>query len=459
MINPKLKKPVLAASCLLILLPVVIAFVYVNRFGVSVVHEDQWEMVSMFKNLSKDKLALSELWGPHNEHRLFFSRLAMLALGSLTQWNNVAEMYLILVCFLVTLGCLFLAFGGLRGYRLPLFVPVAFMVFSLGQHRNMLWGYQLTFAFAQMFGVLALCLLYFSSRGRLARLTFPASLVGATIASGSAIQGLLVWPVGLVQILISPTKRPAKQLMAGAWTLAGAAVWTVYFIGHGGGSNTFGSLLASLAHPVAEVRHFLALVGGSLLFSQRQGLVLITGALLLLLAAWSLFLVYRRNRPADYSLWIGLLLLSLLILASITVGRAGLGIDNATASKYVTFSLLLPVSVYAMLAMLAVEDGVRSALAPLGILLLVVVLSIPDSYNQGFAAGSSTREAREEAAAILLDYETQPEERLKELRTSNPQTVPRLALHLERLRYNVFSQNAGTNTVVREEASENPKLR
>jgi hypothetical protein len=439
--NPALKRLVRVISYPLILLPVAIAFYYVNRFGVTVVYRDQWELTAAFSQLSNGTLSLAQLWEPHNEHRFFFPRLAMLVLGRITHWDNVAEMYLILVCLLVTLLCLFLAFGVGRGASIALFVPVAFLIFNLRQHQNMLWGYQITFAFTQMFSILTLYLLYLCGRSTFGRFSFLAALVSGALAAGSSIQGLLVWPVGLLQILISSVQRPRKWILAGAWGLVGSAIWIFYFIDYARSGSIADSLLALTTDPVSRFRHFAALIASSLIWPVRQDVAQIFGVFLLLLAAWSLLVVYRSNRLGDYSFWIGLLLLSLAMLAAITVGRTEIRVENAMASKYATFSVLLMASVYGMLAKLALENRLRSATVLLGILLAVVMLSMPESYIRGFERGNVTEDTREKMATILLNYDTEPEERLRELRRANPQSVRSLSALLERLEYNVFARS------------------
>src|SRR3954466_7520769 len=88
-------------------------------------------------------------------------------------YDNVAEMYLVEFCFLVTLVVLSLALWrvavppGVKatGAWFLLFVPISLLVFSFRQWEHMLWGWGITFAFAQTFSVLALYLLYGSTGG------------------------------------------------------------------------------------------------------------------------------------------------------------------------------------------------------------------------------------------------------------------------------------------------------
>ena len=179
-------------SCLLVLLPAAVALLYVRAFGVSVVVSDAWPMVRLFDKWSSGTLHLSNLWVQHNEHRMLFPKGVELLLGGITRYDNVAEMYLIQGCFFVTLVILFLAFRDSIATRswLLLFVPVSLLIFSLRQHQNMLFGFQINFAFTQTFGVLSLFLLYVLGRSSLKKPAFAAALGSGTVASLSTAQGL-----------------------------------------------------------------------------------------------------------------------------------------------------------------------------------------------------------------------------------------------------------------------------
>jgi len=234
----------------LVLAPAVAGFLYVRAFGVSVVFSDAWSMVRLFEGWHSGTLSVSELWAPHNEHRMLFPKGVELLLGLLTKYDNVAEMYLIEFCFLVTLVVLFCAFAEtvtegarlrvLSPWLLVCFIPISLLVFSLRQYENMLLGFQINFAFTQTFGVLALFLLRLLTRGGpsgglrdgpgdgLERLQFFAvagALVCATVAAFSTVQGLLVWPAGLLGLFLSPARRRAKGISLVVWALAGLFEW------------------------------------------------------------------------------------------------------------------------------------------------------------------------------------------------------------------------------------------
>lgn len=427
-------------ACFLIALPVVAAFLYVERFGVNVVLRDQWVQVPYFAGLHAGTLELLSFWPNHNEHRIVFPRLAMLALGTLTDYNNVAEMYLILLCFLVTLVCLFVVFRHGSGARFSLlavlFVPVAFLVFSLRQYENMLWGFQIAFAFAQMFSVLTFLFLYFSGRNR--KVAFVAALMSGAVASFSAAQGLLVWPVGLLQLLISPLGRVAKGTMAGVWSLSGAGIWFVYFRDlqtAGQGPSPFEVFF----RPAASIEFFMTALGSSLF--GRPDVALLGGSLLAVLGAVSLLLLYRCGKAGENTFWVALLLYAGLVAASITAGRSAseLGVLQALPSKYTTFSLLAVAAIYAILVRLVFDGRSYIVAASLCVLVLLVLSSVPLSYSKGIEAGRVLETRREEAALILHTYENQPDENLENL-FRDPDMVRQRAETLERLDYNVFAE-------------------
>ncbi len=182
--NKTLNSTVGFASLLLILLPAALALLYIRAFGVSVIFSDAWSMARIFDEWSSGTLSLSDFFAQHNEHRMFFPKGVEFLLGRITGYDNVIEMYLIQVCFLVTLAVLFLAFrAGTNDAWLFFFVPISFLVFSFRQYENMLFGFQINFAFTQTFGMLTLFLLYAVGRGRFGKGAFVAALGSATVDS------------------------------------------------------------------------------------------------------------------------------------------------------------------------------------------------------------------------------------------------------------------------------------
>jgi hypothetical protein len=425
-------------SWLFILISAVLTYLYVGSFGVNVVFADAWEMVPIFRKWFHDQLTFADLYAQHLEHRMFFPRVAELLLGILTRYNNVAEMDVIVSCFLITAAVLLLAFRREIGLPLIFFVPIALLIFSFRQYENMLWGFQISFAFTQTFGVLALYLLSSSSRNDIKKSALAAALGSATIASFSTAQGLLVWPAGLLQLLLGSVASPGKKLLVGIWGIGGLAEWIAYFANYHTPQG-HPPLLYALSHIVTAAEYFLTLLGSALFWQQEHALA---GGLLISCLALGMFLAaYGRGVLRQHSFWISLLFYSLFILATITLGRSGMfGVWQASISRYTTFSILAVASVYAMLAKMVF--AIRASVARIVLLIVLfetLLLSAAISYRNGIEAGRVQEAFRERAAHVLETYESQPDARLAVF-YRRPEMVRRRAPILEKLGYNVFSK-------------------
>jgi hypothetical protein len=424
------------AAVVVLLFPPALGFLYVWLFGVNVVYGDEWRLAILF-----DKPSLARLWVQLNEHRIFIPKVIILSLGSLTKWNTVVEMYVTQALLLTTLFVLFVAFEGSihSKWRPVLFAPVAFLVFSLRQGATMLMGLLMQFVLVLTFAVLAFYFLGVLGRNTSRGLPFAAALAGATLASLSSAQGLLVWPVGLVQLLVGRPGRRTKWILAGAWSLLGVAEWLLYFLDYHIPAHTTAGRPADLVvGPLYLLRFFLTALGSSLSWWQEPAFAI--GCLLLVLVGASVCLVIGRGRVAEYSFWTSLVLFSLLVLLAVTAGRAERGIDQALVSRYTTYSILGVVGLYAMLAKLHLESKSRSTAILFGTVLIVVMLTLPVTYAGGVKVGSSIEASREKAAAVLATYESRPDSQLTSL-DPNPQLVRKRAPILQKLHYNVFSES------------------
>jgi hypothetical protein len=459
-------------SYLLVLLPAALGFLYVHSFGVNVVYADSWAMVGSFAKLSSGTLGISDLLILHQEHWILFPQIAMLLLGTMTEWNSIAEMYLTQTCLVGTLVCFLLVFRdsikskpAFKSAFFPLFmIPISLLVFSFVQHQNMLGGFGVTFVFAQTFGVLALYLLYVLRYEGRRKAVFAIALASATVASFSSVPGLCVWPAGLLQLFIGPLEKPMKKVFIVLWGLAGLGVWIAYFIQYASKNNRPSpqgeepvSVLSALTHPLAATEYFLSLLGSGLLGEETFPFA--AGLLLACLVLMSLFLVYKDGGGlGEYSFWISLLLWSFFILAFIVVGRLAQqeldlqhGLARYAHSRYTSYSILAVVSIYGLLATTAL--GKRSSIRRpcIRTILLVlfsgtVLLSAGIAYSRGIEVGREVKESREKAAYVLSTYKSQPDKLFYKhelfARRKGAEVIRPRAAVLERLGYSVFSDSS-----------------
>jgi hypothetical protein len=235
----------------------------------------------------------------------------------------------------------------------------------------------------------------------------------------------LVWPAELAQLLLGSSVRPGKKVLVGLWGSVGVAEWVAYFFDY----NTprgYPPLLDALGHIGKATEYFLTLLGSALFWQQEHALAggIVMGCLVL-----GMFLAtYGRGVIREHPFWISLLIYSLFILPTITLGRSGtFGVWQAAISRYTTFSILAVASIYSLLAKMvfARSSGVSRAVLLLT-LFGIVLLSAGISYRSGIEAGKVQEASRERAAHVLKTYRSQPDARLATL-FPRPQTVRRRA--------------------------------
>ena len=170
-------------------------------------------------------LHFSSLWSQHYENRIFFPNLIVLALAYTTHFNVVTEEYLsafMLFGATVLVICAHKRRSPER--RWIWYCPVAFLLLSLAQATNTLWGFQMAWYLVLLMTALALFLL---DQEPQRWLVFGCAIAAAVIASFSSLQGLLVWPAGL--LLIYLRRRPRH--LAIAWIGSAVLTGVIYFVG------------------------------------------------------------------------------------------------------------------------------------------------------------------------------------------------------------------------------------
>lgn len=434
-----LKKVLNYLVLVLCLLPVLMGFLYVFLFGVNVVFWDQWAVVPLFEKFYAGTLSFSDFFAQHNEHRMFFPRIAMLFLGILTKYNNIVEMYFIQFFLIITMVIIFWAAKKQFDIKTAGFwlVPVPFLIFSLRQHENMLFGIQIIYVFATTFSLLAFFLLSFLpelAKTKFRRLSFIFALASATIPSYSMASGLLVWPVGFFQIALWPKEALKKKFYAGIWIVLGFLEWFIYFFNYKKPGQP--DILYGLYYPLKFIKFFFTFLGSSLFWNQTPALA--AGIIISVMGLISIFLLCRHNRLKENSFWLAIGIFSLLTNVSIAAGRVGMGVGEALATRYATFSILGLVALYIILLDLMSSQKQKYMVPLMGLILGSIMLSLPFSYIQGFSS-AKTREVRMRSLAFMLStYESYPDEFLTRLFIS-AEVVKEGAAILNKLNYNVFA--------------------
>lgn len=423
-------------------LPPLLAAYYIRTYGVNVIQWDEWDLVKFFDSWYSGTLTLKELFAQHNEHRTFFGRLFLMGLGHLTHLNTKAAMWASFGA-LCLLALLLYRLTTPKGTNLKTaiirFVPISWLVFNWNQSENLLWGFQ----FQLVLMVLAVAVaVYGLTRSTGLDRFFWLAVISGIVASYSFANGLLIWPVGLAQILWQRYWRGNRGVrlfrpQALSWSLIAGAVYALYLFDYKTGPQ-HPSMLSFLQHPLLAVGHFLVYLGTplgtDLNSSMAMGALLLTvyGCLAVaLLANLSLLPTAQRDQLSG---GFSLLLFTLLSGGMLMLGRAGFGLESAAASRYVTFSSLGLVAGLALVRLVK-KDSARWVLQ--GIFIAALSIGVLTSYGRGHRVGELQQQKLGEAAFFVRSHRCQPDDRLRWIMNS-AESIRTNAPLLEKYRLNVF---------------------
>jgi hypothetical protein len=338
-------------------IPVLGYFLYVHAFGINLTYQDQWSDVQIIADSFSGHLGLGQLWALHNENRIFFPNLIVLLLSRTTRFNVLVEEYLSAVLLVLSIALVVIAHRRRVGRMQWLYYsPVAFLMVSIVQYQNTLWGFQLAWYLVLATTITALYLL---DRPALTWPILVLAVASSVVGSFSSLQGLIVWPLGLILLLFR--RRP--RLFVVAWILSAIITTAVYFVGYT--SNQSGGTDYVIHHPVTSARFYLALMGDvlgtNLPASNGTNLAVeLFGLIILIASVWAIAAVcFGRMAPRGGPFAVALICFGLLFAVFVTGSRAFEGLNAAGASRYRTFDLLPVVGIY----LLALEGLVNRRIA------------------------------------------------------------------------------------------------
>ena len=354
---------------ILALVPLAFLLCMVARYAVDVPYWDQWEFVPLLEKSYHGQLTFHDLWAQHNEHRILFPKIIMLALARLTGWNIRCEL---VVNIILALG-IFAVFIhqvkiterklGIAGLHWA--VPaIALIVFSISQYQNWLWGWQLQMLLnllAVVGGIVLLANETFSWR------RFAAAALLGLVATYSFANGILFWPIGLVILLVVTAGKRERPPALIAW-LAVSVLTLCSYLYHYHNPEEHPALNLIFKMPVEYASFVLKYIGG--ICAQYVGgsndadgdFALVFGLAAILALGWAGGMLVRK-KIADFKTllpYFGMSLYSIGSALMTGVGRVGFGSNQAIYSRYCTMVVPLWMSLVIFLILLR-TGGDRAA--------------------------------------------------------------------------------------------------
>ncbi len=343
-------------------LPIIGYFRFLSDFRVNAIIGDQWSNVALIKQSYRHFFDWGLMWTQHNENRMLFPNMIVLLLARTAHFDIRLELTLSAIMLMTATG-LIVWTTKRRSSSTPwlYFCPIAVLALSVAQSQNTLWGFQI--AWYMVLLALATTLLILD-RDTLTWLALGAAIVVAVVGSFSSLQGLLIWPSGLVLLYF----RRRTMTQVGVWIAAAIATTVFYFHNFAFSVVPFPHYVQD--HPLASVKFFLFLIGDVVGKPATYGpntfgymLVVLFGLALVVLAVGTVLIGgFRATDKSSGPVGIALILFGLLFAALVTQGRAFSGYVGASASRYTTFDLLIPIGIY--VALLGRRQSPTAAMAP-----------------------------------------------------------------------------------------------
>jgi hypothetical protein len=233
--------------------PVLAYFWFVDHFALNTIWIDQWSDLGIISHAYSGHLTLSTLWAQHTDNRILFPNLIVLLLAYATHFNIVDEEFLSATILVLSITLLIIGHRR-RSPTTPwiFYSPVAILMLSVVQSGNTLWGFQ----FAWYLVLLALSVsLVLCDSPKWKWFVTAGAISAAIVGSFSSLQGLLIWPAGLLILLL----RNRSRRFVFTWIGAAAVTTAIYFVNFNAQSGDTNGYI--LHHPLEGARFFLFSVG------------------------------------------------------------------------------------------------------------------------------------------------------------------------------------------------------
>jgi hypothetical protein len=361
----------------LYLIPVLLLIGFVANFSVNVPVDDEWRLASLFEKIAAGNVNFNDFWALHSNHRIVFPKIIIVVLAFVSQWNINYPL-----CFSIGLAAItFIAIYKLSSMQVHnagdnLFhlanILTCILIFSLVQHENWLWGFQLAWFLVNLCFVAAVYVLNANDKllpniavfyrmkysretalpcplsGRETALPCPYDIkisiaaLFCFIASFSLAQGLLSWLAAIPAVAVvegNPTQKRKRLII---WMLLFVATCVLYSIDYHPTRKT--SIISLLSKPLEVIDYFLSLLGSPIV--RLSGISALVG--LLIFASFLFFGFHFGKKSSEHPEavpWLSIGLFSILSTLVITLGRAQFGaIQAIESSRYTTNSILLLVA-------------------------------------------------------------------------------------------------------------------
>jgi hypothetical protein len=343
-------------------MPALIAFGAVYLFSVDMLFYDDFLLAPAIARLYHGQLTFGELISRYNEHRIFFPRLIIFALGYLTRFD---PRYVCLVSVAILAATSFVLYRlcrstlGESSWRVP-FIWTNLFIFGLIQSENLVSSFNISWFLVNL-SIVGAVAVASSSLRPVPKIVWCA--VFAALGTYSMGSGMGVWIFASPLLFTGEGIRGiwSRKKYAFAWlVLSGLAIGT-YFVGAPGRDDWKPIVSPTLARPglIHAPGFFLAMLGtpftAGLTRIGHIGAVVLGALLLAAFLAAAAYCWRNRSNPAlikAASPWLAIGGFALSVMLVIVASRMRQMKAGPHEFRYTTNTLLLIVSVICLAAVI-----------------------------------------------------------------------------------------------------------
>jgi len=312
---------------------------FIATRSVNIPYWDQWNLADIISG--KTNYNFFELFlYQHNEHRIGVGLLIIKFLASISHWNQILEIRFISFLFVI-LAVIMIGIRYIINKKLEIFdIFIPLVVLNIFQAENLLWGFQITFILPLFF---LISWLFIVNIVRQLKWKYLALTFLALLSSYSSLHGLIL-PLLTIGLIVYDyfTKERERRLIYFVAIVVNFLIVVSYFIGYAK------DLQAGLVTKVSlqTVEYFVLAVSNGFFYLAGD---IISAILMIIVLIFLCVGIYRLVKcRSDRNSIVGIVLLAygLLFITLITIGRSSLSLVGAFSSRYITFSMLLPLGLF-----------------------------------------------------------------------------------------------------------------
>lgn len=319
--------PLLIISIILIILPIILGFSYVNSFSVNVPYYDQFYLdAHLYIKQADNSISIDDILRLHNDHRPIVPSLLILLNGYISNADNKSQVLMSYCIYILAFGILALMVFRTFPHNdfIPLImIPTSFYFFNWYMLGSLLWGTGIYYSSFIFFVILsAYCL----DKSEKIDRWFILAIIAAICCMFSFSSGLVIWFMGIIYLLILKKSNQIMKIII--WALSAGISFFIHFIylgvhseGIHGTSGYRNYIFTFIEYPLHKIICYIGVVGSTII--HEVGISILFGLCIIFLLIGVLIINRKNLHLKRTAIWYSLLGYSLIISMMLTLSRSG----------------------------------------------------------------------------------------------------------------------------------------